>query len=90
MIKSGLRYAEAYRASDAVYEKAGVETLFTHGLGHGIGLETHEPPSLGKISQGILEPGMIVTVEPGLYDPTWGGIRWEYEVLVTKEGCRVL
>lgn len=90
IIKPGLSYAEAYRASYAVFEKAGVEALFTHGLGHGIGLETHEPPSLGKVSQGILEPGMIVTVEPGLYDPAWGGIRWEYEVLVTKEGCRVL
>ncbi len=90
IIKPGLSYSEAYLASYAVFEKAGVEAMFTHGLGHGVGLETHEPPSLGRVSQGILKPGMIVTVEPGLYDPAWGGIRWEYEVLVTEDGCRVL
>ena len=90
IIKPGLSYAEAYKVSYAVFEKAGVEALFTHGLGHGIGLETHEPPSLGRAPQGILESGMVVTVEPGLYDPEWGGIRWEYEVLVTEDGCRVL
>lgn len=90
IIKPGLSYVEAYRASFAVFEKAGVESMFTHGLGHGIGLETHEPPSLSRAAQGILEPGMVVTVEPGLYDPQWGGIRWEYEVLVTEDGCKVL
>jgi len=67
-----------------------VESMFTHGLGHGVGLETHEPPSLSRAAQGILEAGMVVTVEPGLYDPEWGGIRWEYEILVTEDGCRVL
>ncbi|MBI9081244.1 MAG: aminopeptidase P family protein [Pseudodesulfovibrio sp.] len=90
IIKPGLSYVQAYRAAYAVFEKAGVETLFTHGLGHGVGLETHEPPSLSRAAQGILEAGMVVTVEPGLYDPEWGGIRWEHEVLVTEDGCRVL
>jgi len=90
IIKPGLSYVDAYRASYAVFEKAGVEAMFTHGLGHGIGLETHEPPSLSRAASGILDAGMVVTVEPGLYDPAWGGIRWEYEVLVTKDGCRVL
>lgn len=90
IIKPGLTYQEAYQAAYAVFEKDGVESMFTHGLGHGIGLETHEPPSLSKVAQGELKPGMVVTVEPGLYDPEWGGIRWEYEVLVTEEGCRVL
>ena len=90
IIKPGLTYLEAYEASYAVFEKAGVEKLFTHGLGHGIGLETHEPPSLSKAATGELKPGMVVTVEPGLYDPAWGGIRWEYQVLVTKDGCRVM
>ena len=90
IIKPGLSYAQAYRASYAVFETAGVENLFTHGLGHGVGLETHEPPSLSKAAKGVLEAGMVVTVEPGLYDPKWGGIRWEYEVLVTEDGCRVL
>ena len=90
IIRPGLPYVEAYNASYAVFEKAGVESMFTHGLGHGVGLETHEPPSLSRAAQGILEAGMVVTVEPGLYDPEWGGIRWEYEILVTEDGCRVL
>ncbi len=90
IIKPGLTYLEAYEASYAVFEKAGVESLFTHGLGHGIGLETHEPPSLSKAAPGKLKAGMVVTVEPGLYDPEWGGIRWEYQVLVTEDGCRIM
>ena len=90
IIKPGVTYADAYAAAYAVFEKAGVETLFTHGLGHGIGLETHEPPSIGKASAGELKEGMVVTVEPGLYDHEWGGIRWEYQVLVTKDGCRIM
>jgi len=90
IIRPGLTCVEAYRAAYAVFEKDGVETLFTHGLGHGVGLETHEPPSLSRVGQGKLEPGMVVTVEPGLYDPAWGGIRWEYQVLVTEDGCRVM
>ncbi|MEZ7198304.1 M24 family metallopeptidase [Pseudodesulfovibrio karagichevae] len=90
IIRPGLSCVDAYHAAYAVFEKDGVETLFTHGLGHGVGLETHEPPSLSRAGQGQLEPGMVVTVEPGLYDPAWGGIRWEYQVLVTEDGCRVM
>jgi Xaa-Pro aminopeptidase len=90
IIRPGLTCVEAYRAAYSVFEKDGVEALFTHGLGHGVGLETHEPPSLSRAGQGELEPGMVVTVEPGLYDPAWGGIRWEYQVLVTEDGCRVM
>lgn len=63
---------------------------FTHGLGQAVGLETHEGPSLNGRNKTPLEPGMIVTVEPGLYFPEWGGIRWEHMVLVTEDGCRVL
>jgi Xaa-Pro aminopeptidase len=90
VIRPGLRYIEAYEAAYAVFDKAGVAHQFTHGLGHGIGLETHEPPSLSKAADGVLRAGMVVTVEPGLYDPAWGGIRWEYQVLVTEDGCRVM
>lgn len=90
LIKPGVTYIEAYEAAYAVFEEAGVESMFTHGLGHGIGLETHEPPSLSKVAPGELKEGMVVTVEPGLYDPEWGGIRWEYQVLVTKDGCRIM
>lgn len=90
IIRPGLTCQEAYRAAYTVFEKDGVEALFTHGLGHGVGLETHEPPSLSRMAQGELKPGMVVTVEPGLYDPEWGGIRWEHQVLVTEDGCRVM
>lgn len=90
IIRPGLSCIEAYEAAWAVFDKAGVAHQFTHGLGHGIGLETHEPPSLSKAAGGVLRPGMVVTVEPGLYDPAWGGIRWEYQVVVTEDGCRVM
>jgi len=90
VIRPGLTYVDAYEAAYGVFKKAGVEAMFTHGLGHGVGLETHEPPSLSKASVGELKEGMVVTVEPGLYDPEWGGIRWEYQVLVTKNGCRIM
>lgn len=90
VIKPGLTYTEAYAVARNVFEKEGVENLFTHGLGHGIGLETHEPPSLSKAAEGDLKPGMVVTVEPGLYDRSWGGIRWEFQVLVTEDGCRIM
>lgn len=90
IIRPGLEFAEAYQAACAVFEQAGVREHFTHGLGHGVGLETHEAPSLSPRARGRLEAGMTVTVEPGLYYPEWGGIRWEYTVVVEEDGARVL
>jgi Xaa-Pro aminopeptidase len=89
-IRPGLECAEAYAVARKTLEARGVAQHFTHGLGHGIGLETHEGPSLSPTATGRLEPGMVVTVEPGLYYPDWGGIRWEYMVVVTEDGCTVL
>lgn len=86
----GMRACDAYKVARDHFESVGVAEHFTHALGHGIGLETHEPPSLNPRNEMVLKPGMVVTVEPGLYYPEWGGIRWEYMVLVTEDGVRVL
>ncbi len=63
---------------------------FTHGLGHGIGLEVHESPRIRANSEDILESGMVITIEPAVYIPGWGGIRIEDDVLVTHNGCTLL
>ena len=89
-IKPGVKCSDVYAVARNYLAEQGVDKFFTHGLGHGVGLETHEAPSLNPRSQQVLAPGMIVTVEPGLYYPQWGGIRWEYMILVTQDGCEVL
>ena len=82
------------QAVDAVarrhIERAGYGPAFGHGLGHGLGLEVHEAPSFSPRSQETLRPGMVITVEPGIYLPGKAGIRIEDVVLVTRAGCEVL
>ncbi|MFW5932314.1 MAG: M24 family metallopeptidase [Desulfohalobiaceae bacterium] len=89
-IEPGLPVKDLYQLVYDFFTAQGVAEHFTHALGHGIGLETHEAPSLGPRSQDILQPGMVITIEPGLYYQEWGGVRWEYMVLVTEHGARVL
>ncbi len=89
-IEPGMPINEAYGLVRSFFEEKGVFEHFTHALGHGIGLETHEPPSLGPASKGEFMSGMIVSIEPGLYYPEWGGVRWEYMVLINDNGAEIL
>ncbi len=89
-IRPGKSCSEIYAAARKYLDEKKVGPAFTHGLGHGVGLQTHEAPSLNPRDETALRPGMVVTVEPGLYYPHWGGVRWEYMVLVTEDGCRIL
>ncbi|HSX27124.1 MAG TPA: Xaa-Pro peptidase family protein [Chlamydiales bacterium] len=89
-IRPGVVLGELDRVVRKEFEKMGLESLFIHSLGHGIGLETHEYPLLRKNGEDqdlILEPGMVFTIEPGLYQPGLGGVRLEDMILVTKNGC---
>lgn len=89
-MRPGLTYREAYLLARNAFAGHGVAEAFTHSLGHGVGLETHEPPSLSPYAEGTLAPGMVVTVEPGLYYPDWGGVRWEFMVLIKEDGAEIL
>jgi Xaa-Pro aminopeptidase len=70
--------------------EAGFGDYFGHGLGHGLGLQVHEGPAVRPLSETVLQPGMVFTIEPGIYLPGWGGVRIEDDVLVTPDGCEVL
>lgn len=89
MIRPGVRACDVYQVAYAHFDRLGVAAAFTHSLGHGIGLQTHEGPSLNSRNETLLSAGMVITVEPGLYYPEWGGVRWEHMVLVTEDGSRV-
>ncbi len=89
-IHPGVRAHDVDAEARSVIEQAGFGRFFDHGVGHGLGMDIHESPRLRKQSETILQPGMVVTVEPGVYLPDWGGIRIEDDVLVTPEGYEVL
>lgn len=89
-IRPGATGHEIDAEARSVIEAAGFGAFFDHGVGHGIGMDIHEAPRIRKDSKDVLEPGNVITVEPGIYLPDWGGVRIEDDVLVTQAGCEVL
>lgn len=89
-LKPGVMVSEVDHIARSIIDQAGMGARFNHGLGHGIGLDIHEAPRLGKNPDQALQAGMVVTVEPGVYYPGWGGVRIEDDVLITPTGCEVL
>jgi Xaa-Pro dipeptidase len=89
-VRPGVTTGQVDAAAREVIEAAGFGPHFFHRVGHGLGLEVHEDPSLDPGSNTVLEPGMVFTIEPGIYLPGWGGVRIEDDVVVETGGCRVL
>jgi Xaa-Pro aminopeptidase len=89
-IRAGMTGAEADALARDYITEAGYGDAFGHSLGHGVGLEIHEGPRLGRTSQDTLEPGMMFTIEPGIYLPGWGGVRIEDVAILDDKGLRVL
>jgi Xaa-Pro aminopeptidase len=89
-VKPGKQMKEVDRAARKVIADGGYGKYFGHALGHGVGLAVHEAPSLSFRSRRKLKPGMIVTIEPGIYIPGWGGVRLENLAVVREDGCEVL
>ncbi len=89
-IKAGMTTVEADAIARDIITEAGYGSNFGHGLGHGVGLQIHEDPRVSPKETSILREQMIVTVEPGIYIPHWGGVRIEDDIVITRDGCRVL
>lgn len=89
-IREGVEASFVDRKVREFLEEKNLARYFTHSLGHGVGIDVHEEPKLSSKSTTVLRSGMVVTVEPGVYIPEWGGLRLEHMVLVTEYGCVLL
>ncbi|OGR18195.1 MAG: peptidase M24 [Desulfobacterales bacterium GWB2_56_26] len=89
-IRAGVRASDVDRAARKIIADGGYGDCFGHSLGHGVGLAVHEDPRVSSRNKKQLRAGMVVTVEPGIYIPGWGGIRLENMVVVREDGCENL
>lgn len=88
--KPGIKACDLDKASRQYIEKQGFSKQFGHGLGHGVGLNVHEPPYLNPRSQTILKPGMVITIEPAIYIPGKFGVRWEDMILINNKKAEII
>ena len=89
-VKAGMTGVDCDKIARDIIEAAGYGEQFNHSLGHGVGLEVHEPPSFSKFSEDMMEEGNIMSVEPGIYIEGWGGVRIEDLVLIRRDDAEVL
>ena len=89
-VRAGMTGRDADAIARGYIEQHGYGDLFGHSLGHGLGLEVHEAPRLARTAEGALSEGAVVTIEPGIYRPGWGGVRIEDDVFLGPDGPKIL
>ena len=90
LFKPGVKCSDIDKATFQVFKKAGLTQLVRHHSGHGLGLESHEPPWLDMGNNEVLKAGMVVSCEPGIYEPGFGGFRHSDTVLITEDGAEII
>lgn len=88
-VRPGMTGADLDAVARQIITEAGYGDNFGHGLGHGVGLQVHEGPGAGSRSTTVFEPGMVITIEPGIYLPGWGGVRIEDMAFITADGAEI-